>query len=453
MTEPTTYPPIIFYIIAIIGLYFLVKNPKYSFLLGIFYFAARENRMAALTRIEFFGPYLNLDDFVILLIIFSLIHFSFNRKIIIPSAVSLIAICIFSSILLIAVKYSFIYPVQREHKWALYFLLAIFLSYNFIEKEKDLEIFLKVLFIGCIVASVQYILMLQGNLVLSHTLRYQESIRSVGYISLIPVFLITSFFLKLKWLNTFLLKIIYITGLGLMMVNLILSQTRTIYIYVILTVMIISFLKKKLKFKSVFIILIVIPLVVYVIFVLYLGAININDIIFGRFELFSGGPLTDDTASSRLLAMKYEFDSFLSSNIIFGNGLGFTYFLPEAYNPYISWGHIGHIAYLSRLGLIGFLVYSIYIPFAAIFTLMSINLNILKNNYTKIFILFGSALVIGDWIGFWMSASYLGTYGYLPGTVIGIIWALKDKRIMLIRIATEKVKNELRENQHSNSLV
>lgn len=443
MLEQSTYPDLIVYLLGALGLIFFIKKPQYTFWMGIFYFSARELQRAAFTRTPLFGPYLNLDDFIILLMILSLVHISFYRKIKIPSAAFWVALCIFASILIIAVKYSFVYPVQREHKAALYFLFGIFLGYNFLEKENDLEVFLKILFIGCIAASIQYYLFIQLKVEEYGPNVYSETIRSVGFMALIPTIIIASFFIKLKWLENNKVKLIYFIGLSLMVLNLVISQTRSLYITIVLTVIIIFLIRREIKTKTVVLATIIVPFLVYIIFDQYLNWLNINQLIFGRLELLSDSPSTDVTTIGRLTAIDHEFKAFLTSNIIFGNGLGFTYFLPEAYNPYISWGHIGHIAYLARLGLLGFIVYSILIPFTAIITLMKVKIKKLRYNYTKIFIFIGIALVIGDWISFWMSASYLGIGAFLPGTVIGIVWAIKDKRINLAEYIPNKIKNEL----------
>ena len=236
MFELEGYPEIFFYLFGIIGFIFLITKPQYTFWMGIFYFSAREGSRAALTRTPLFGPYLNLDDFIILLMLLSLIHLSFRHKIKIPSIVYWIALCVFASILIMATKYNLSYPVQREHKWALYFPIAIFLSYNFVLKEKDFKIFLKILFIGSIVASIQYIFITQEKIQMWGTVNNQESFRSVGFIGLIPIFIITSFFLKIKWFDSFNARIIYFAGLSLMIINLMLSQTRSFYISIALTI-------------------------------------------------------------------------------------------------------------------------------------------------------------------------------------------------------------------------
>lgn len=447
------YPQYYFYIIGIIGIIFIIWKPQYNLWLAIFYFSARDIRTAALTRFELTGPYLNLDDFIIIILLASIFKFSFDNKIKIPTPVYWLFVCFLSSILIISLKYSLTYEVQREHKAALYFTLAFFSSYNLVKYERDFELVLKLLFIGSVVASIQYIFITQEKIQLWGVVNNEESFRSVGFIGLIPVFIITSFFLKLKWLKSLPSKLFFLTGLSLMLVNLILSQTRSIYISIILTVILIFLLQKEIKIKSGILLLIIIPFLVYIIFDQYLNLLNINEVLFGRVQLLSDNPSTDLTTIGRLAALKYEFAAFLNSNIIFGNGLGFTYFLPEAYNPYIAWGHIGHIAYLARLGLLGFIIYSIYIPLTSLNYFYKIDPNSLKLNYTKIFILFGTAVIINDWIGFWMSASYLGLTAFLPGIVIGITWALRDKKIILVKYSTQKNKNAIPENQHSYPIV
>lgn len=453
MPQPETYPDFFFYVFGILGLIFLVKKPQYNFFMAIFYFSAREVQRSVFTRIPLFGPYLNLDDFIILLMLVSLVHYSFSRKIKIPSAVWWIALCIFSSILIIGVKYSFTYAVQREHKFALYFLVGIFLGYNYIIKENELKTILKIIFFGSIVVSIQYVLFTQLKLEEYGPNVYYETIRSVGFLALIPSIIVASFFIKLKWLENTKIKLIYFLGLSLMIVNLALSQTRSIYIAIILTVLVIFFTRKEIKTKTLLLTSIVIPFLVFIIFDQYLKLLNINQLIFGRLELLSDSPTTDITTIGRLSAIDYEFKAFLSSSIIFGNGIGFNYFLPEASNPYISWGHIGPIAYLSRMGVLGFIVYSIFIPFTAYSTLKKLKVHTLKYNYIKIFVLFSSALVISDWISFWMSASYLTIGAFLPGIIIGIVWSIKDKRIILSKYSNEKAKIEIPENQYSYTVI
>lgn len=437
MDENLGYPEYFFFIIAILGLIFLIWRPKYNFWFSLFYFSARELRTAAFTRLEGFGPYINLDDFVIIILLITIIRIYFLKGASIPSPFVLLIISFVFSVLLVNLNYSFIYEVQREHKAALYFILAIFFGYNLVQFEKELETFLKMLFLGSIVASIQYLITAQSQIETFGTTNIQETIRSVGFMGLIPVFLITSFFIKLKWIANFQSRIIYIIGLGLLLINIILSQTRSLYLSIILTLIIILifFSNRQTRTKSSLIILILLPFIVTIIFDWYLNYVKISDLLFERFALLQGDPSSDISAFGRILATRYEFYSFLNSNIFFGNGLGFTYFLPEAYNPYIAWGHVGHIAYLSRLGLLGFFTYSIFIPFVGLNFLIKEKLSNIKLVYSKVFLLFGIALLISDWIGFWMSSSYLGLNAFLPGVVIGTIWAIKDKKITISKIA------------------
>lgn len=438
------YPLYFFVLIAIIGLILFMYRPQYNFWAAIFYFSLRELRTAALTRIEGFGPYLNLDDFVILISLISLIRIAFKKKIKIPSVVVWLAICFLISIVMISLNYKFTYEVQREHKSALYFIIAIFLSYNFVSREKDFEIFLKILFLGSIVASFQYFTLVQEKIQIYGTGNNLETIRSVAFMSVTPSFIITSFFIKQKWLESSLIKIIYFVGLSLMLVNLILSQTRSLYISIILTIIIIYLIKKEIKVKTSLILeVIFVSFLVYIIFEQYLNIINLNEVIFRRLGLLLDSPKTDPTTISRMVAVKYEFNAFLNSNILFGNGMGFTYFISVPYTEYVAWGHIGPVAYLARMGLLGFFVYSIYIPFISLKYLLALKTNSLHLSYTKIFVLFSIALIINDWVSFWMSASYLEMGASLSGTIIGAVWAAKDKRIKLTKYPVEKTKNEL----------
>lgn len=440
MFETETYPQYFFFIFGIIGIIFLIWRPQYSFWMGIFYFAAREIRRAVNTRIGDFGPFVNLDDFIIIIMILSLLHFSFKYRTKIPTPTIWILISLGISILLVALNYNFSYPVLREFKWALYFPIGIYLGYNFITEEKNLATFLKILFIGTMVSSITYIFLVQNKLIGNSESIYYESLRSVFFVSLTPSLVAAGFYVKMKWFKNFSMRIFFLVGISLFVINLLLSQTRSYYIAIILTVTIIYLIRKEVKLKSILIPVIVIPLIIFLIFDIYLGYISISELIFGRVEGLKT-PTTDVTTISRLAAIDYEFNAFLMSNIIFGNGVGFSHFTKDALNPYISWGHIGHIAYLARLGLLGFFIYSILIPFISLHFLYNINITSLKNIYSKMFIIFAFALVISDWIQFWMSSSYLHIYAMLSGIVIGTIWSLKDKKIKLSAIGEAKLLN------------
>lgn len=431
LNEPT-YPFFFFHLFVLLGLILFVKKPQYIFWIGVFYFSARELKRAVFTRLPQFGSYLNLDDFIILIMLLLLIRISFSRRILMPSAIFWLSICLFYSILLIVLNYSFIYPVQRAHKYALYFLFGIFLGYNYVWTEKDLKIFLYSIFIGSIIASIQYIINIRETVLTFASNDFQFSnIRSVQFIGLIPAIIISSVFIKLQWLKSKKIIMIFLVGLSLMIINIILSQTRSITISIILTIIIIYFKKKEIRPKVGLILLV--PFFIYIIFIKYLDISNINEIFFERFRLFTESPGIDITSIARKSAIAYEFNAFLTSNIIFGNGLGYFYFHPEAYNPYIAWGHIGHISYLATLGVFGFMIYSMYIPYISLRVLLYKKINTFKLAYTKMFIIFGTALIISNWISFWMSSSYLENGSFLPGTVIGIVWALKDNRIALTK--------------------
>ncbi|HCY77265.1 MAG TPA: hypothetical protein DHV28_15205 [Ignavibacteriales bacterium] len=390
------------------------------FWFGLFYFAGREFQKSVFTRIGGLGPYLNLDDAIIVFFLVSLIRYRKLNKIKLPLIIVGILVSIIISIVIMSVSNALTYEVQRVHKAALYFPLAIFIAYNFIDNNEKFEIYLKVLFLGSIVASIQYLLYILSRQV--EIINYTEIsiIRSVGFISFTPILIITSFFISLKNLNKKEV-FIFIFGLSLFWLNIIFSQTRSVFISLAITVIILALVfKLHIRLRKTFYFAII-SIFIYLTLLIFFPAFDLKELFLGRMISLREQGMNDPTAYTRLDSLFLEWKYFLQSNILFGNGLGYNYFVYEGYK-YISWGHIGHIAYLSTLGIFGFIIYSVLIPVKSIKNYLKLIKQKNQEYYLAIFLVTAIALTFNDWIQFWMSASYLGQGAFLAGITYGTLW-------------------------------
>ena len=135
MNEISGYSQNVLYITIAIGIALSIAKPKILVYLSILYFSARNQVEAAFTRTSLFGPYLNLDDAVIVCLI---IAFFVNgiktgfRKAIIPKYTVVIIITIFIGLVIVYLKYDITYEVLRETRWALNLPIIIILFANFI---------------------------------------------------------------------------------------------------------------------------------------------------------------------------------------------------------------------------------------------------------------------------------------------------------------------------------
>jgi len=419
MNEIIGYSQNVLYITIAIGIALSIAKPKILAYLSIIYFSARNQLEAIFTRTSLFGPYLNLDDAVIVCLI---IAFFVNgiktgfRKAIIPKYTIVIIITIFIGLVIVYLKYDITYEVLRETRGAFNFPIIIILFANFIENEEDARKLLLLSISGSILASLQYFYYIytsRGEIVIDN----YGQLRLIQYISICPYLIAFSMLIDFDKIDIKLKTLIWI-ALPLSILNLLFSQTRSINIAVAISFLFLSIIlykgKNILSSKLLFISFVL--LISFIIFNQFFSWIDFNEILYGRMSSLTEQKDKDYTTYARLLAVKYELSEFLNSSLVFGNGIGYTNFSPLAYDEEIGWGHIGPVAYLSRLGLVGFFLYYFYIPYFN-FKMSNSLFRKYKTGYIHYFSVFTLCIILLDWISFHMSASYLS-----PGVINSAIY-------------------------------
>jgi len=426
MNEISGYSQNVLYITIAIGIALSIAKPKILVYLSILYFSARNQVEAAFTRTSLFGPYLNLDDAVIVCLI---IAFFVNgiktgfRKAIIPKYAIVIIITIFIGLIIVYLKYDVTYEVLRETRWAFNFPIIIILFANFIENEEDTRKLLLLSISGSILASLQYLYFIftsRGDIVIDS----YGQIRSVQYISVCPYLIVFSMLIDSDKIDKQLRTLLWV-ALPLSILNLLFSQTRSINIAVAISLLLLSIFlykgKNILSSKLLFISLIL--LISFIIFNQFFNWIDFNELLYGRMSSLIEQKDKDQTTYGRLLAVKYELSDFLNSSLVFGKGIGYSNFSPLAYDEEIGWGHIGPVAYLSRLGLVGFFLYYFYIPYFN-FKMSNSLFRKYKTGYIHYFSVFTLCIILLDWISFHMSASYLSPHLINSAVYFGTLYRI-----------------------------
>jgi len=357
----TSYPSEIFYLVLLIGIPLAFLSPYKAFLFVVFGLSARHFSASVQTRI-FLGPYFNLNDALILTGILALfINVVGQKK---PLRFPLpVALLFFMLMISIAHGYyavgDFDINVIRYSKYSLVFPTVFLLSANFLSDSKRAQDFFFVLLAGGMTASLHHIyLSIQAY---SNGLTFQSA-RDIGFLLHPGYFLLLSatqdqFYFRKK-------RIALALALPLFTVSLILDQTRSVWFGMFGAALLTPFvLKSPLKrLGRLICIFLFLYLTTTFLFSYFFPGAALSENIQSRLDQIS-----DQYASgtnSRQIGARVELDAWLSSNILFGRGMGSQATFSEKYlgDDSIAFGHIGYVAYLTYTGLIGLFIYAVYIP-------------------------------------------------------------------------------------------
>lgn len=439
MTELQGYPETTIYITIILGTALAILRPYWVLCGVLFVMTAVDRGQAVFTRTEVLGPYFNLfDALLVVMMLASLVGLlKKRRKPIIPAPVVAVLIVLIVSWFNIALQARLEYEVLRAIRWSLNFPLVFIAMANAIDTEKQVKYVFLSLFLGSTLAALQHIFLVAfggGVSGLFYGKGVAGLLRTLAFVSAGVFFLVSAPFMpppRQKWW-----RLAYFLALIALAISTLLNQTRSIWIALVLSVLTIGFLLGKLgKSILVFSILTIATLLV---FQFLLQDIAPLEIVSTRFrELAIGVGNIDSSAglmigvSERGRAMQIEAETrmWLEGNWFIGRGIGYTDLLQvkSEYGPIydlVAWGHVGHVAYLSRLGLFGLLVLSAYLPIASMRNVLMVVRNtddeyILRLAYASM------GTVIFGWYVAFMSSSYLEWTAMIPGVFFGAIWAMR----------------------------
>jgi O-Antigen ligase len=405
-----------------VGLFLALSRPYNAFLLGVFVLCAFYPGDLAQSR-TFLGPYFNgLDACVVIAIVATMKDTQRLGSLIVPKVVVAVIAVLFIATLQTVWKLGPTYYTIRALRWALTFPLWFFVASNIVTDRARVRSLLIILLAGTIVVSLQGV---------SHSSsRFDQYIVSENYalirnsrltgasVFILPALIVWSFPRQL-WQ-----KCVYLGSIILFTISIVLSQTRSMWFAILVTLPVIWSLGLPLRSrmlglpKLIFLTAFVVSLS-FVGFRFLFPSVDLLDMVSYRIL-----ELGDSSGSivSRTRALDYELQAWLNSPIIVGQGL--SYF-QGAFGLGMALNHLGYLTYLAQLGILGFVVYAVFVPFSVIRN----SIQVLSNTSDWVlgfFALLSATCMVYLSVVFFMSGSLL-SHAPIPGILAGGIWALSKQ--------------------------
>jgi hypothetical protein len=454
------YPSIFIFVTLGIGFVLAVTNPYRGFLLGVVILAAANTYTAARTR-TILGPYFNLFDAVVVVLLLSFIFELIGdrrRTNIVPPLVMALVFVIAVGFVEGTSNFGWRYEVLRATRWAINVPILILMGANFVNTRERARSFLVALFVGAILATVQHFAITHNILGAASPLNASSGlVRNVGFLfSPITYFPVAAamrpmlLYIDKPWRKT-----IWWLALVAFVGSVIFSQTRSLWIAIAIAPVPIAILLRETRILRHAIVIAALAATT-ALFVLprFFPEVDtmLQQTVFSRVESLTEIDQFESTTRTRWNALEIESRDWIEGNWLSGNGFEYQLKYPYGFDTRIAaWGHLGYVSYLVRLGVIGFFVYAILLPITGITAGRKLYAFQPDGPIGDLAILVISSIVV-DGITFVMSGSYLflgvSTSALLVGAAIGLRNAFvsqesRSKRARRARIANQRRRKKL----------
>lgn len=430
------YPESFIYIAILIGGMLALFQPYRAFLFAVFSISALDLNAAVLTR-TFLGPYLNLFDVFILVMLLALaVHLLVQKRpLVLPRPVIWIFIVWIMGTILGLWELGRRYEILRASRWVLNFPIAFLVAANLVSDVDRAERLVLTVFFGALLTSIQHVVGVHGDS--SNTLL----LRRMGFIFSPGIYLLVAttqnqFFKK----RAGYIRILFFLGVPIFAISLLLSSTRSLWISVIAAPLILAFLLGKLDgMPRIMTMGLIIVLLVMLVFPVVLPSLDPVNLVYSRYETLRDEALRYQSTRTRVAVARVETQAWLEGNWLIGRGLGF-HWADEYYSVFgkeVAWGHLGYIAYLARLGLVGLFVYGIYVPLSGIRAARRLYLNSSDDTLRELASL-GLACFIVNSVAHSMSGSYLQLGSVISGLLFGAVISMEAVQAKKLSISGAK---------------
>ena len=432
--EIVGYSPILIFITLTVGLILAVLRPYEAFLLATLLIGGGDTHKFNMTRTGLLGPYFNLTDACVVVAFAALMFDCLSSKkwVRLPLMVMLILLVLYIAALQSFINIGLTYETLRALRWAIQFPLAIFLAANFVTDSRRVRLLVGTLLataMTSVILHLLYITNVRSSLALS--MGNYHVVRTISFMSgmLAPTFLLSGTVWRLPRKNLF--KIILFVVGGLLLMSIVLNQTRSVWIATIAAVpFILLIFQQSRRIPSLFrfaTIMLAVVIITVVITRWFVPEIDFGDMVKSRLYVLSDTVASDGSVGTRARGLKVEMRSWFEGTWILGRGLYFFQTLdqgdPNIPNSWIGFGHLGYVTYLSQFGLIGIFVYGIYLPFYVIRDSRHVWFSDCLPAERYVALLAGSCMIFYS-ILFIMSSSFLGLGTFVPGILNGAVWNL-----------------------------
>jgi hypothetical protein len=435
-SEIQSYPIVVFYIIAFLGLVLIFLRPRYAFFFSVFCFSIRNFQMAIFTRGPYLGEFLNLNDLLMWISLLAMLRIAWQgQRLWIPNiALTIISIIVLGGFQAL-IQYGFHYLVMRDIWASCVFPLMFIVGTNMIRNKVDARFLYWTIFWGSCGAALQHILSMQSSLLSNELIFGLAGFRNVEFMYSGGIFLVVAaiFIDMRKIMKNLPLFLFWSMGISLIGISYVLSFTRTIWAGAVLAgfsifILLIKEHKQILSRLGHALPLIVMAIIVFRLTIsIFIPEAEVTTLIDERADFVRYEDSFEEAYESREAGMETELKLWLDGPIIWGIGTSYPPVLHESVlESYEATGAIGHVAfsaYLVHYGLIGLITYAILLPFLAIRTGRRYYfLN--KHDYGGVIALTSIALAFFDVFTLGSGHHYLIPKWHVQGIIYGALWGL-----------------------------
>ncbi|MHB1132143.1 MAG: O-antigen ligase family protein [Chloroflexota bacterium] len=427
---PDGYPQQVIYVVLLVGLPLAFLQPVKAFAMCTIALVARNVESATFTRTSVLGPYFNLDDVLLVICCLTLVALVLRQRIpiLIPRpALLLLVVWVIGSVNSIwSSPYGPSYEILREMRWSLTLPLTFIVAANLVTSdEKRIESFLKALFLGSVLASVQHFAFVSG--VVGEAGDVQANLfRTIALMGAGMYFVIAEIVQPspIKGRSR-ISHLAYYAALGAFGVSLVLNQTRSLWIGFIVSIpLLVLVLRRPHAILRSIAVGTVTVVLAFAITTLTLPHVDLTSVVGERVQSLVDEDQRVLTTETRVSAFE-ELEYWYEGNWLIGRGAAYHFSMGLAQDRTVAWGHLGYVTYLVRLGLIGLVAYGIFLPLVVIARGRRL-IRGSSGEWGRSLAAVTLAVILLDSVAFLMSSSYLQSMP-VSGLVFGALWGASSR--------------------------
>ncbi|MHC4521003.1 MAG: hypothetical protein ACYTAS_20615, partial [Planctomycetota bacterium] len=325
--EAVTYPQFCIYLVLAIGIPLAFLRPFGAFLLALVLLTAGHSTGFNQTRFPGLGPFLNLTDACVLVVLAAFFFDQVAKKKIIrvPQVVWLMLLVVLIAAIQSCWKFGCTHETLRSFRWALELPIFFFLGANLVSSPVRARKLVRALLVAAVLAAIQHVVLVMG-IWQSKSLDMEtlHLMRTLGYLGgcFGPTFLMTGAVWRPRVQPE---KRMLLGAVGLLfLASLFLTQTRSVWLAAVGAIPCVFLVFKSryrlgcvVKFAAVIVVLVV---AADLAFRRIMPGLNLFEMATGRVtQLVS----TESHTGTRKDAFEFEMNAWWDGTLIFGRGLWF----------------------------------------------------------------------------------------------------------------------------------
>ncbi len=432
--EVQGYPSILILIVLGIGVPLALLRSYSAFLFGLLVIVAGNTARFNQTRLPGLGPFLNMADacLFVMLVAFFFDRIVRKKPIKFPPVVGLLLLVLSIGAIQSLWKLGWTYDTIRASRWALDLPFGLFLGANMVTTAKRTQSLIAILLLGTVLSAGQHVFLAASIWhSMSLTMDDYHLMRTIAYGGMSGIFLLTAVIWEFPrgWVT----RVPYLLVGALLLASQFLNQTRSLWLASVGTIpcLVLLFPSQHLPRRVLRLSAALCIIVAVFLLLMHRAMPGIDPLKLAESRILAlagGGPISGSQTATRERDFEVEMSHWWEGTLVLGRGLAFFQTIP---NPkykldVIAFGHLGYVTYLCQLGLVGLFAYGVYLP------LRTIHAGRLLWRYSdsraiQYLGLLGTASVVCLSITFLMSGSFLNLGACTSGVLYGALWSLAPR--------------------------